>query len=244
MKNSGERRSIFKKGKGRAFLKFLLDELILIAVVSVCYLFLLQGDLSAFLPTPVSKAPVSTPSAVPATATPAPTPVATIAPTQAPTPAPSGTPVPYEALSLPVGEDAPEAPALPDASLKLGMNEYRAFTDAGQNVLVIGGHAFIEGLDAAKSDIYLLIADAEEGYAIEMYKAVSAPETANLSFEESSGANLSNAFFTAKIDVSEYEDASYMLSVVVVNEDRVEMNYFDTRPFHFRIVGGMLTVEE
>ena len=77
-----------------------------------------------------------------------------------------------------------------------------------------------------------------------MYKAVSAPETANLSFEESSGANLSNAFFTAKIDVSEYEDASYMLSVVVVNEDRVEMNYFDTRPFHFRIVGGMLTVEE
>lgn len=244
MKNTGERRSVFKKGKGRAFLRFLLGELLLVALVSVCYLFLLQGDVSMILPALATKAPAATPSLVPATATPAPTPVATIAPTEKPTPAPTGTPVPFEELSAAQGEAAPEAPALPDALLKLGLTEFRAFNEAGQDVLVIGGYAYIEGLDAAESEILVMVADAEEGYLIDMYQAASAPETATLTFSEESGANLSNAFFTARIDVSEYSDASYLLSVVVVNQDRVKMNYFDTRPFHFRIVNGALTVEE
>ena len=244
MKYSGERRSIFRKGKGRAVLKFMLDMLLLIALVSVCYLFLLQGDIAAFLPALPTKVPVATPSAVPATATPAPTIAATIVPTKEPTPAPSGTPVPTGSLCLPVGRNTPEAPVLPDDLLKLGMNEYRAFTDAGQHVLVMGGYAYIEGLDAEKSLIYIRVYGAEDGQAINTYQAVRALETANLSFEESSGSNLSEAFFTAKIDLTDYEDGSYMLSAVVVNGNRVEMNYFDTRPFHFRIVDGVLTVEE
>jgi len=245
MKNTGERRSVFKKGKGRAFLKFLLGELILIALVSVVYLFVLQADVTNLLPAPVQDEPAATATPEPtATATPEPTAVATIEPTAEPTPAPSATPVPFEELASALGEDAPEVPALPDASLKLGMSEFRAFNEAGQRVLVIGGHAYIEGLDAANSTVYIAVSDAGMGQLIDMYEAVSAPETANLSFEESSGANLESAFFTAKIDVSEYYFGSYILSVVVVNEDKVAMNYFDNRPFHFTIVDGVLAVEE
>jgi len=239
MKQKEERQSVFKKGKGRAFLKFLLGELLLIALVSVCYLFIMQGDVTPLLPK--SAAPTPTPEP---TMAPAPTTVVTLPPTSAPTPAPTATPVPFEELSLPAGEDAPEAPVMPDMQLKLGMSECRAFKQAGQNVLVISGHAYIEGLDASKSDIYLLIMEAENASVVGMYPAVCAPETAYLSFDSSSGSNLSNAFFTAKIDVSEYESGSYMLSAVVVNEDVVKMNYFDTRIFHFRMEDAVLIIEE
>ena len=80
MKNTGERRSVFKKGKGRAFLKFLLGELILIALVSVVYLFVLQADVTNLLPAPVQEEPAATDVPEPVvTATPEPTTVATIA---------------------------------------------------------------------------------------------------------------------------------------------------------------------
>ena len=244
MKNTGERRSVFKKGKGRAFARFLLSELLLAALVCIVYLFILQGDVSSLLPAPVPATLDATPTAAPtAEPTPVPTAVATIAPTEAPTPAPTATPVPFEMVSLPAGEEAPEAPVMPDDQLKLGLSECSAFTEAGQNVLVVGGHAYIEGLDAANSAVYLQVSDVM-GSVIGLYPAVSAPETANLSFEESSGANLQNAFFTAMIDVSEYWDGSYMLNAVVVNEDKVSMNYFDNRTFHFMMMGGVLSIAE
>lgn len=245
MKHTGERRSVFKKGKGRAFLRFLLGELILVALVSVVYLFVLQADVTSLLPaSPANEATVTATPEAAATETPAPTPVETIEPTSEPTPAPTATPIPFEELSRSMGEEAPEAPALPDASLKLGMSEFRAFNEAGQMALILKGHAYIEGLDAANSTIYVMVSDAGMGQLVDMYQAVSAPETASLSFEESSGSNLANAFFTAKIDVSEYYAGSYLLSVVVVNEDKVAMNYFDARPFHFTVVDGVLSVEE
>ncbi len=255
MSNNGERRSVFKKGKGRAFLKFLIGELLLIGIACFIYLFMLQGDVSVLLPAPVqnTEAPVVTepvPTEAPATpvpteapATPVPTEVVTIAPTEAPTPVPTSTPVPFEALSLPAGETAPELPVMADEKLKLGMSECRAFTEAGQNILIVGGHAYIEGLDAANSTIYLVVSDAM-GNVIGVYPAVSAPETANLSFDEASGANLSNAFFTVKIDVAEYFFGSYMLSAVVVNEDQVAMNYFDSSTFHFLYMDGVLSIAE
>ena len=258
MSNNGERRSVFKKGKGRAFLKFLIGELLLIGIACFIYLFMLQGDVSVLLPASVQNteapavtepaaqptdAPVTNPPATDAPATPVPTEVVTIAPTEAPTPVPTSTPVPFEALSLPAGETAPEVPLMADEKLKLGMNECRAFTEAGQNVLIVGGHAYIEGLDAANSRIYLVVSDAM-GNLIGVYPAVSAPETANLSFEESSGTNLANAFFTAKIDVSEYFFGSYMLSAVVVNEDKAAMNYFDNSTFHFVYMDGVLSIAE
>ena len=241
MKKDGERRSIFKKGKGRAFLKFLLGELTLIAVVSVIYLFIVQGDVSSLLPKPT--APQITATPVP-TATPAPTMAITLPPTLPPTPAPTATPVPFEMISLPAGEDAPEAPVMPDGRLKLGMSECRAFKEAGQNVLIISGHAYIEGLDASKTDIYLLVMEAESASVVGMYPAESTPENAYLSFDASSGSNLENAFFTCRIDVSEYESSSYMLSAVAVNEDTVKMNYFDNLIFHFRVENGKLVIEE
>ncbi len=254
MSNNGERRSVFKKGKGRAFLKFLIGELLLIGIACFVYLFILQGDVTVLLPDPVQKAEETAPAptevpatAVPATATPAPTPaptaVVTIAPTEAPTPEPTATPVPFESISLPMGETAPEVPVMADEKLKLGMSECRAFNEAGQNVLIVSGHAYIEGLDAAVSTVYLVVSDAM-GNLIGVYPAVSAPETANLSFEESSGTNLANAFFTAKIDVSEYFFGSYMISAVVVNEDKVAMNYFDSSTFHFMYMDGVVSIAE
>ena len=246
MKNTGERQSVFKKGKGRAFLKFLIGELLLVAVVGVVYLFILQGDIGLLLPAAVKPEPTPVVTATPeptATATPEPTAVVTIAPTAEPTPAPSATPVPYEMLSEPLGEEAPEAPVLPDEALKLGLSEFKAFTEAGQSVLVVKGHAYIEGMDAANSEIYLVVADAGLGQIVDMYQAVCAPETASLTFDETSGTNLANAFFTASLDVSEYPDSAYMLSVVVVNGDRAAMNYYDNRTIHFSIRERVLSVE-
>lgn len=260
MSNTGERRSVLKKGKGRAFLKFLIGELLLIGIACFVYLFILQGDVSVLLPKSVqnTEAPAGNaegthlsdddaadlPTAEPTKApTEAPTEAPTPEPTEAPTPAPTATPVPFEQLSLPLGDAAPEVPVMPDEKLKMGMSECRAFTDAGQNVLLVAGHAYIEGLDAAKSTVYLVVSDAM-GNLIGVYPAVSAPETANLSFDEASGANLANAFFTAKIDVNEYFFGSYMLSAVVVNEDRILMNYFDSRTFHFLYMDGVLSIAE
>ena len=247
MSNNGKRRSVFKKGKGSAFLRFLIGELLLIGVACFVYLFILQGDVSVLLPSGTPASTDAPATEVPAEATPAPTPeatpVVTIAPTEAPTPEPTATPIPFEALSLPMGENAPEVPLMADEKLKLGMSECRAFTSAGQNVLMVSGHAYIEGLDAANSTVYLQVSDAM-GTVIGLYPAVCAPETANLSFEESSGTNLEKAFFTAKIDVSEYFWGSYMLSAVVVNEDRAAMNYFDDSTFHFIYTEGVLSIAE
>lgn len=245
MKHTSERKSIFKKGKGRAFLKFLLGELTLFAIVSICFLFIVQGDVSLLLPESVLHPSVGAMKTQAApTDTPAPTPVATLAPTTAPTLAPTATPIPFEMLSMSLGEAAPEAPTKPNDQLKLGMSECRAFTDAGQNVLIVSGHAYIEGRDAAKSDIYLLVIDAGNASVVGTYPAVSAPETAMLTFPVNSGSNLSNAFFTARIDVAEYYNGSFMISALVVNEDKAARNDFDTRTFHFRVENGALIVVE
>lgn len=239
MKQSG-RRSIFKKGKGGAFLRFLIGEMLLIALAGVVYLFILQGN----IPLPAQPGSPSATVAPSATAESTVTPVPSAEATSAPTPIPSATPIPLEELSIAAGEDAPELPSALNDSLKLGMNEFKAFTEAGQNVLTVGGYAFIEGLDAAKSSIYLVVSDADTGNLVGMYPATITPENDILSFSESDGENLSNAFFTINLDVSEYPETSYMLSAVVVNGDTVAFNFFDNRIFHFTIAEGELTIVE
>ena len=98
--------------------------------------------------------------------------------------------------------------------------------------------------DAANSTVYLLVSNAANADRLGLYPAVCAPEMANLSFEESSGANLTNAFFTARLDVSEYGEGAFLVSVVVVNEDKAAMNFFDARTFHFSIWADELAVAE
>lgn len=244
MSHSGKRRSIFKKGKGGAFLNFLIGEIALVAVAGAIYLFILQGNIPLPAYTGDSAATASPTPTVEATVTPVPTEVATLVPTATPTPAPTGTPVPPEQLSMTAGEDAPEVPMALDDSLKLGLSEVSAFTEAEQNVLTVGGYAFIEGRDAAKSSLYLTVYNAETGVIVGMYPATITPENANLSFDESSGENLTNAFFTVKVDVSGYQDNSYILSMLVVNEDKVAINFFDNRTYHFIIEEGALAVIE
>lgn len=243
MKQSG-RRSIFKKGKGGAFLRFLIGEMLLIALAGVVYLFILQGNIPLSSLPGSSSAVSASPASDEATATPVPTEVPTIASSATPVPTPAVTPIPLSELSMPAGEEAPDLPEVLDDSLKLGMNEFRAFTDAGQSVLIVGGYAFIEGLDAAKSTVYLVVFDADSGLVTGMYPTTPTPENANLSFSESSGDNLASAFFTINLDVSEYPDTSYMLSVMVVNEEKVAFNFFDNRTFHFIIEDGVLSVVE
>lgn len=243
MKQTG-RRSIFKKGKGGAFLRFLIGEMLLIALAGVVYLFILQGNIPLPTQTNAPSATAAPSATTETTVTPVPTEVATIAPTATPTPAPSATPIPLDKLSMAAGEEAPELPSMLNDSLKLGLNEFKAFNEAGQNVLTVGGYAFIEGCDAAESSIYMVVSDADTGYMIGMYPATITPENANLSFDESSGTNLSDAFFTINLDVSEYPETSYMLSVVVVNKETVAFNFFDTRIFHFTLADGVLSVVE
>lgn len=256
MRDSGGRRSVFKYGKGLAFLRFLVGEMVLVVLVSVVYLFILQGEvkLPSFspeteatdtLPTEeVTPQPVQEGEADAANIDASATLEPTQAPTQAPTPVPTSTPVPYEQLNTPLGAGAPALPDSVSAAMKQGLRNLSAFLDAGQKIICVDGYAYITGKDAADSMIYLVVSEAVENRQADVYAVSIVPETANLTFNASSGSNLDQAFFTANINVASYPDGYYLLSAMVVNGDETFTNYFDARTYHFRIEGGVPSIVE
>ena len=236
------RRSIFRRDAGRAFLRFLIGEVLLVVLCGVFYLFVLQGKID--LPVSFDSA---TPSPAP-TETIQPTAVPTIEPTaeptQAPTPEPTATPIPVENLALTMQTVMPGLPETNSTELKLGLKEFKIFTDGGQSVLVIRGYAYIEGADAAQSTGYIVLADAISGEIKGMYPVTPNADDADLSFDESSGVNLDQAFFQLNLDTASIGDGIYLMSMAVVGEGKTVWNYFDSSMFHFSIQDGVVTLPE
>ena len=237
------RQSIIRPGAGGAVLRFLIGMVVLIAICGFFYLFVLQGEINVSLP--IQDA--SSPAAPTASATIAPTPVPTIEPTAAatatPTPEPTATPIPQEMLSG-AAELSTALPVLPDAGVKLGLKELNLFDAAGQSVIIVRGYAYLEGQDAAQSQGYILLTDPMSGEVLGVYPVTPSAEEADLSFDETAGTNLDQAFFRLNIDVSGLPDGYYIVCIALENGDRIAWNYFDDGMYHFQINRGAAMLSE
>ena len=247
------RRRIFRRDAGRAFLRFLIGEVLLIVLCSVFYLFVLQGKvdvelpLKAGSPTPTAQdqtTPATTESAAP-DATAVPTIEPTAEATQEPTEAPTATPIPAEALSArltePVAGLQPQCDPLSyDPALKAGIREMTLFGDADQNVVALRAYAYIEGADAAVCARYLVVIDVSSGDTAAVYSVDPASDEADLAFDGAAGANLDQAFFKINLDTSTLTDGAYLMAVAVSSGDRTTWNYFDDAISHFVIEQGVV----
>lgn len=250
------RRRIFRRDAGRAFLRFLIGEVLLIVLCSVFYLFVLQGKVDIELPLKMAEptaevqptaedgvTPEVTQSAAP-DATAVPTIEPTAEATQEPTEAPTATPIPAEALSAqliePVAGLQPQCDPLSyDPTLKAGIREMTLFSDAGQNVVTLRAYAYIEGADAAACARYLVVLDVGSGDTVAVYGVDPASDEADLAFDGAAGENLDQAFFKINLDTSVLPDGAYLLAAAVRSGDKTTWSYFDDAISHFVVEQGL-----
>ena len=255
----GRKKSIFRADASRAFLRFLIGEVLLFTLCALFYIFVLQGEINIELPIsqPQQQEPTQVPdealvtematSEAAETLTPIPTeeptPVPTIEPTAeptaTPTPEPTATPIPDAELAGTMEEIMGNLPELASDQLKLGLKELSVVNSTNQSVLIVRGYAYIEGADAANSHGYIILNDAASGEMLGMYPVTPKAEDADLAFEEASGTNLDQAFFQLNVDVDELYDGIYLVSMAVENNGKVVWNYFDDSTFHFFITEGV-----
>lgn len=250
------RRRIFRRDAGRAFLRFLIGEVLLIVLCSVFYLFVLQGKVDVELPLKMaeptiadqptvenSAAPEETQSAAP-DATAVPTIEPTAEATQEPTAEPTATPIPAEAmgarLTEPVAGLQPQCDPLSyDPALKAGIREMTLFSDADQNVVALRAYAYIESADAAACARYLVVIDVSSGDTAAVYSVDPASDEADLAFDGAAGANLDQAFFKINLDTSALPDGAYLLAAAVRSGDKTTWSYFDDAISHFVVEQGV-----
>ncbi len=255
-------RRMFRADAGRAFLRFLIGMVLLIALCALFYIFVLQGKIDIELPAPqptarsdvsaqtqpqasVTAEPTAAPTPEP---TEKPTAVPTIEPTAeatpTPTPEPTATPIPPEEVVTTMQKVLSGLSDNLDTSLELGLKELKVVDNGGSSVIVVRGYAYIEGADAAKSRGYILLTDAASGDMLGMYPVTPKPEDADLAFDAASGSNLDQAFFQLNVDVSGLYDGIYLISMVVENNGRTVWNYFDDSMFHFYVMQGVARLSE
>ena len=255
-KDHNGRRRIFRRDAGRAFLRFLIGEVLLVVLCSVFYLFVLQGKVDIELPLKTAEPTIAAqPTAgdgAAAEATQSAAPDATVVPTieptaeatQEPTEAPTATPIPAEALNAqliePVAGLQPQCDPLSyDPSLKAGIREMTLFDDADQNVVTLRAYAYIEGADAAVCARYLVVLDVGSGDTVAVYAADPASDEADLAFDGAAGQNLDQAFFKINLDTSSLPDGVYLLAAAVRSGDKTTWSYFDDAISHFDIEQGV-----
>ena len=244
------RRRIFRRDAGRAFLRFLIGEVLLIVLCSVFYLFVLQGKVNVELPLKTTAPTEAEQTAAEGGTTPAATEsiVPTIEPTaqmtQEPTEAPTATPIPAEALGAqliePVAGLQPQCDPLSyDPSLKAGIREMTIFSEADQNVVTLRAYAYIEGADAAVCSRYLVVLDVGSGDTVAVYSVDPASDEADLAFDGAAGENLDQAFFKINLDTSALPDGIYLLAAAVRSGDKTAWSYFDDAISHFSVEQGI-----
>ena len=223
MAGSAGRKSILKKGKGRALLRFIIYLLLLFILVSVAYIIIVSDGNN-----PARQQPVSTASAVTPSSTPVPTPDPTsdISSDQTPDPTTEPTlestpePTPFTPDPSPVFEmgysDDVEYENIeklkPGEAITRGLITFEAINNDFIASLVVSAYAYIEGADASGSAVYLLTVN-EQGVPYKMYTTQS---------EGSDGGDREKSTFSAKIDVTEYIEGKYSLGVVIINGKKTE----------------------
>jgi hypothetical protein len=206
MAGNDRRRSIFKKGKGRALLRFLIYLLLMFILVSVGYI-IIASDGSDI----ARQGTAPTASVNAAALTPPPT----------PTPAPTPTPTPFVPDPSPEFEmgysDEEEYGNIknlkPGNAVTCGLLNIDAINGANfMASLEVSGYAYIEGADMANSTVFLLTFK-EQGEPDKMYATQP---------DGSEGGDRERSAFKVKIDVTEYMEGSYNLGVAIFNGNRTE----------------------
>ena len=266
--NNKQRDSIVRKGAGRAFLRFLIGEVLLIVLCSVFYLFVLQGKVDLNIERPestevevtlapeedeaapeVTEVPTAEPTPEP---TPEPTDEATAVPTIEPTaeptpevtPEPTATPIPAESFAALSAEPLPGLPTLVDPELKAGLRDLSVFNEAGQSAIVVRCYGYIQGADALSCDRYLLLINGDNGNVLFTTPVANGSGEADLTFEADEGENLDQAFVQTCINAAELPDGNYMLGIAVENESGLRWVWLDSSMFHFRVWNGTAAVSE
>ena len=187
-----EKKSIFRRGKARAFGRFIRNLLILAVVCAVGWYFLRYfnygGGSPAAEPTPV-------PTAVP---TPAPTPAPTPEPTPRPTLEIASTPADLQIaqsveLSAPVQAEA--------GKYTCDITEFSALSVNGQPAIMARGTASTGDLEVGDGIIYLAITGYYGQNISEKYFPVRYPAGDDV--------------FECCVELSGFEDGNYVLSLVL-----------------------------
>ena len=230
----GERQGVKKKngrvlrpGRGKAFLRFLVGEMVLLLVCVCVYLFVLQGTIE--LPgvekmlkdnVNLGDLNVNLPSYQ----------------TVTPSPEPTATPVPEARLSA-----RAELAALGDLSqaddswLKANLFSFTQSASGGQYALSVSGHAYLEGMDARSSTTYLLARNTGSGAFEAAWQAERAKGAWELSFDSANGVHLDEAYYSACVDAGGLTPGAYRLYVCVRNGERTGLAPLDEQAENFRI---------
>lgn len=221
---------VLRPGRGKAFLRFLVGEMVLLLVCVCVYLFVLQGTIE--LPgvekmlkenVKVGDLNVNLPSYQTAT----------------PSPEPTATPVPEAQLTA-----RTELAALGDLSqadggwLKTNLFSFSQSLSGGQHALSISGHAYLEGMDARASTIYLLAQNTGSGAFEAAWQAERAKGAWELSFDSANGVHLDEAYYSACVDVSGLNPGAYRLYVCVQNGERTGLAPLDEQAEDFTVGGA------
>lgn len=144
--------------------------------------------------------------------TPTPAPVRALLPT--PAPAPSPTPLPLSVYCL--QNTRLVMPRKTDAPIQAGMTSLYVSKSDDSKSVVITGYAFLEGYDAEKSKIYLVIS-GKSAAVRRFYEVTLLPGSTGIHHDPALGQNLDRADFRAAFSVRAYEDGPYRVGVLVVN---------------------------
>lgn len=218
---------VLRPGRGRAFLRFLVGEMVLLVVCVCVYLFVLQGTIE--LPgvekmlkenVKVGDLNVNLPAYQ----------------TASPSPEPTATPVPEAQLSARVAPDQlGDLSQADDSWLKANLFSFTQSASGGQYALSVSGHAYLQGMDARASTIYLLAQNTANGAFEAAWRAERTKGVYDLSFDSASGVHLDEAYYSACIDVSSLNPGAYRLYVYVQNGERTGLAPLDEQAENFRI---------
>ena len=136
-------------------------------------------------------------------------------PLPTPMPTPQATPLPLQLYSLQntrmvMPQDATAAGEAEITSLKVSAGD-------DNRSVVVQGWAFLEGCDAEKSTIYLVVS-TESGTINRFYQVSVQPGSSGVTHDPSKGQNLERADFRAAFKVGTYEEGVYKLGLLVSNQ--------------------------
>ena len=221
---------VLRPGRGRAFLRFLVGEMVLLLVCVCVYLFVLQGTIE--LPgvekmlkenVKVGDLNVNLPAYQ----------------TASPSPEPTATPVPEAQLSARMAPDQLGDLSQADGSwLKSSLFSFSQSLSGGQQALSVSGHAYLQGMDARASTIYLLAQNTGSGAFEAVWQAERTKGVYDLSFDSASGVHLDEAYYSACADVSGLKPGAYRLYVYVQNGERTGLAPLDEQAEDFTVGGA------
>ncbi|MEG2624442.1 MAG: hypothetical protein RSC06_16250, partial [Clostridia bacterium] len=190
--------------KGAAIAWFVIALSVLVVGTYLAISMLARYDYEQMLPED-AKLRVTLPEEgyVPATPTPTPVPVVTPRPLPTPMPTPNATPLPLDWLSS--HDTRMVMPRDTSAKGEAGFTGMSTSDGDENQVMLVTGWAFLDGFDAQKANVYLVVS-AKSGSISKFYEVDVLPGSTGIVHDASRGTNLERADFRAAFNVSTYEE--------------------------------------